>query len=169
MSKNSSDVPRSALSRALMACRDEAIALAGRALNVAANQRSRQQSRHGAFIRATAARVDSSDELALAVWDDDGGHSGTSGVDERYNASRRGDARAQANAISRCSGRARGPRARIDDSLLAPARDCELEVCGAVQQETQCELTRCLEDLAQPLSAVERSLQRSDRGLKSSV
>jgi hypothetical protein len=101
MWQNSSAVHRSALSRALIACRDDAIALVARLLNVRANPRNRRQPRRGAFVRATAMPVASSDELALKAWEDDGGHSGTSEVDERYKANRRVGPRALAHAISR--------------------------------------------------------------------
>lgn len=86
MSKDFFVVPRSALRRALIACRDNAIALAATALNVAANQRSKQQSRRRAIFRDAALHADSGDKLALEVWVDDGGYAGTSEVDDRYKA-----------------------------------------------------------------------------------
>jgi hypothetical protein len=76
------------------------------------------------------------------VWDDDGGHSGTSEVDERYKSGRRGGTKALASSIYRCSSPARDPGARSGDSLLASARDCELNACGAAQQETRCLTTQ---------------------------
>ena len=133
MSKNSSDVPRSALSRALIACRDGAVALAARVFNAGPNPRSRQQARRGAFVRVTAARADSSEELALEVWDNDGGHAGKSEARDRFKAGRQGRNSALPVSIYRCAQAARDRGARSDDS-----RDSLLNACGAVQQQTRC-------------------------------
>ena len=138
MWKNSSDAARSALSRVLIACRDQAAALAARALDVGASQRNKGPSGHEALFCSMALRDDNSDEVALEVWADDGGHSGTSKVNERYKASRRGGTAARASLSYRCFPRSRGPGTRIDESSLTPARDCELNACWAFKQEARC-------------------------------
>ena len=110
MSKNSPDVPCFALTRALIGCRDHAVALAARVLNFGLNQCGRQQPRRRLIARAAAAHAESSDERALEVWDDDGGHSRTSDGDERYTRKQLGGVRALAKAIfSMLAPRARHP------------------------------------------------------------
>jgi len=84
MQKNHADCPRTAHRRALIASCGAATALAATAVKVGGNPRRKPQLRRRGLLCDAALRADSFDDLALKVWDDDGGHSGTSEPDERY-------------------------------------------------------------------------------------